>query len=68
MQARHPERVDLTDRLRQFELLLNSVTDYAIYMLDAEGYVRSWNAGGERIKGYRQEEIEGTHYSAFYLP
>ncbi len=68
MQARHPERVDLSDRLRQFELLLNSVTDYAIYMLDADGYVRSWNAGGERIKGYRQEEIEGTHYSAFYLP
>lgn len=61
-------RIALSDRSRQFELLLNSVTDYAIYMLDAEGYVRSWNAGGERIKGYREEEIEGTHFSAFYLP
>jgi PAS domain S-box-containing protein len=67
----HPapaSRLALSDRSRQFELLLDSVTDYAIYMLDAEGFVRSWNAGGERIKGYRQEEIEGTHYSAFYMP
>ena len=56
----------LGDTSRQFELLVNSVTDYAIYMLDAEGYVRSWNPGGERIKGYIADEIIGTNFSRFY--
>jgi len=53
---------------RQLSLLIQSVTDYAIYMLDPEGYVRSWNSGGERIKGYSQDEIVGQHFSRFYLP
>lgn len=52
----------------QLSLLIQSVTDYAIYMLDPDGYVRSWNSGGERIKGYRQDEIIGQHFSRFYLP
>ncbi len=56
----------LGDTSRQFELLVNSVTDYAIYMLDAEGYVRSWNPGGERIKGYIADEVIGTSFSRFY--
>jgi len=56
----------LGDTSRQFELLVNSVTDYAIYMLDAEGYVRSWNPGGERIKGYVADEVIGTSFSRFY--
>ncbi len=60
------QRYDLGNESRQFELLLNSVTDYAIYMLDAQGYVRSWNPGGERIKGYAADEIIGTHFSRFY--
>ncbi len=59
-------RPELGDKSRQFELLLNSVTDYAIYMLDAQGYVRSWNPGGERIKGYAADEIIGRHFSRFY--
>ncbi len=42
------------------------VTDYALYMLDAEGIVSSWNAGGERIKGYSPVEIIGQHFSRFY--
>jgi PAS domain S-box-containing protein len=58
----------LDDGARQFALLLRSVTDYAIYMLDADGYVRSWNPGGERIKGYTADEIVGRHFSTFYPP
>jgi PAS domain S-box-containing protein len=50
----------------QFKLLVQSVTDYAIYMLTPEGLVSSWNAGAQRIKGYRAEEIIGEHFSRFY--
>ena len=50
----------------QFRLLVQGVTDYAIYMLDDHGYVTSWNAGAERIKGYTPEEIIGHHFSSFY--
>jgi PAS domain S-box-containing protein len=50
----------------QFRILVESVTDYAIYMVDAAGYVSTWNAGAERIKGYRREEIVGQHFSRFY--
>ena len=49
-----------------FELLVQSVTDYAIYMLDTEGRVSSWNAGAERFKGYSAQEIIGEHFSRFY--
>jgi PAS domain S-box-containing protein len=58
----------LGEETRQFALLLNSVVDYAIYMLDAEGVIRSWNPGGERIKGYRADEVLGRHFSLFYAP
>ena len=50
----------------QFRLLVQSVTDYAIYMLDPEGRVSSWNAGARRIKGYAPDEIIGKHFSQFY--
>lgn len=50
----------------QFRLLVQGVSDYAIYMLDPEGNVTSWNSGAERIKGYRSEEIIGRHFSTFY--
>jgi PAS domain S-box-containing protein len=50
----------------RFRLLVESVSDYAIFMLDPEGYVASWNAGAERLKGYRPEEIIGRHFSRFY--
>jgi len=50
----------------QFRLLVSSVTDYAIYLLDAAGRVSSWNAGAERIKGYRAGEVIGRHFSIFY--
>ena len=51
---------------QQFRLLIQSVTDYAIYMLTPDGRVSSWNAGAERIKGYLPEEIIGEHFSRFY--
>ncbi|MGC4250116.1 MAG: PAS domain S-box protein [Sphingobium sp.] len=50
----------------RFELLVQSVTDYAIYMLDPNGTVASWNAGAERLKGYSEEEILGQNFSRFY--
>jgi PAS domain S-box-containing protein len=50
----------------RFRLLVQSVTDYAIYMLDPEGRVSSWNPGAERFKGYAASEIIGEHFSRFY--
>jgi PAS domain S-box-containing protein len=52
----------------RFRLLVESVKDYALIMLDPDGYVVSWNAGAEHIKGYAPEEIIGTHFSKFYPP
>lgn len=53
---------------RRFHLFVNSVKDYAIFMLDADGHITTWNKGAERIKGYRAEEIIGQHVSRFYTP
>jgi PAS domain S-box-containing protein len=52
----------------RFRLLVESVKDYAIFLLDREGRVASWNIGAERIKGYRAHEIIGRHFSTFYPP
>ena len=61
-----------SDNLRQsedrFRLLVESVRDYAIFMLDPQGRVLTWNAGAERFKGYRADEIIGLHFSRFYPP
>jgi PAS domain S-box-containing protein len=51
---------------KQFSLLLQGVRDYAIYMLDPQGRVASWNAGAQRIKGYREAEVLGKHFGQFY--
>jgi PAS domain S-box-containing protein len=53
---------------RRFELLVDAVTDYAIYLLDAGGHVASWNRGAQRFKGYSAQEIIGQHFSVFYTP
>ncbi|WMJ68983.1 PAS domain-containing sensor histidine kinase [Stenotrophomonas sp. 24(2023)] len=58
----------LTDPSRQLRLLIDSVRDHALYLLDPDGIVCSWNPGAERIKGYRSEEVIGTHFGRFYLP
>ena len=49
-----------------FRLLVDSVTDYAIFILDLQGHIASWNSGAERIKGYRADEVVGRHFSIFY--
>lgn len=69
---------DLTDRKmaeetlkqseQQFRLLVQSVTDYAIFMLAPDGRVSNWNPGAQRIKGYTPEEVIGQHFSMFYTP
>jgi PAS domain S-box-containing protein len=56
----------LKESERHFRLLVSGVTDYALYMLDPNGIVTNWNAGGQRIKGYSPEEIIGQHFSRFY--
>jgi len=52
----------------RFRLLVSNVRNYAIFLLDPDGRVASWNAGAERINGYRADEIIGRHFSCFYLP
>ncbi|ACD16640.1 PAS domain-containing hybrid sensor histidine kinase/response regulator [Paraburkholderia phytofirmans] len=63
---------EYVEALRQseerFRLLVDCVKDYAIFMLDPQGYVVSWNSGAARIKGYTREEIVGRHFSTFYVP
>jgi PAS domain S-box-containing protein len=53
---------------QEFRLLVQGVIDYAIYMLDPNGLITNWNAGAQRIKGYAQAEVLGTHFSQFYTP
>jgi PAS domain S-box-containing protein len=52
----------------RYRLLVDSITDYAIYMLDTDGHVSSWNVGARRSKGYAEKEIHGRYFSTFYLP
>ena len=56
----------LLESERRYRQLIDAVTDYAIYQLDANGLVATWNPGAERIKGYKAEEIIGRHFSCFY--
>jgi PAS domain S-box-containing protein len=66
-ERKHAEEA-LKESERRFRILVQGVTDYAIYMLDPEGRVSNWNPGAQRIKGYSEEEIVGQHFSQFYTP
>ena len=66
LSERHEAEASLKRSEQQFRLLVQSVTDYAIYMLDPKGFVSSWNTGAYRIKGYEPDEIIGEHFSRFY--
>jgi PAS domain S-box-containing protein len=66
--ARLKQEQDLFESERSFRLLVEGVADYALYMLDPNGIVTSWNSGGQRIKGYQPHEIIGQHFSRFYTP
>ena len=57
-----------TDPHHQLKLLIESVSDHALYLIDTHGIVCSWNPGAERIKGYSAAEVIGTHFSRFHLP
>jgi PAS domain S-box-containing protein len=63
---RHDAREALVESERRFRLLVDSVLDYAIYMLDPSGIITNWNTGAARIKGYSADEAIGTHFSRFY--
>ena len=60
--------VDQSPSVDLFRLLVDSVVDYAIFLLDPTGHIQSWNEGARRIKGYEAHEIIGTHFSIFYPP
>src|SRR3954465_9660262 len=70
MQSSQAERADAQvsalEEAARYRILVEAVTDYAIYMLDPTGVVTSWNAGAQRFKGYTPEEIIGHHFSRFY--
>src|ERR1044072_8505215 len=51
---------------RRFQLLIEAVTDYAIYMLEPSGHIATWNPGARRFKGYEADEIIGRHFSTFF--
>jgi len=65
-QTRLATTIEHGDRI--YQLMVEAVRDYAIFMLDPNGYVASWNTGAERIKGYSASEIIGQHFSVFYPP
>jgi PAS domain S-box-containing protein len=64
--ARREAQSALAESERRFQLLVQGVTDYAIYMLTPQGEIASWNAGAERIKGYAQDEVLGRRFSMFF--
>ena len=65
---RHEVEQALRESEERFRMLVEGVKDYAIFMLDPEGRITTWNAGAEALKGYRADEIIGQHFARFYTP
>ena len=65
MTGQEPNKIGDTPAI---QLLIDAVVDFAIYMIDLDGRVRSWNSGAERLKGYSRKEIIGEPFSRFYTP
>lgn len=63
MQTKHDTAIN---ELENYKLLVESVQDYAIFLMDKNGYIRTWNKGAEKNKGYTADEIIGKHFSTFY--
>src|SRR5215207_6856984 len=68
-------RVSMNDQVsnpgsgeKRFQLLVDAIAGYAIFMIDPDGIVISWNAGAQRIKGYSRDEVLGRHFSMFFTP
>lgn len=66
LSERRLHEIALSQSEERFRLLIDGVRDYAIYMIDPQGLIRSWNAGAELIKGYRADEVLGRHYELFF--
>src|SRR5437773_6252901 len=66
MSLNRPNNSDVYDTAEQFHILVDSVEEYAIYMLDASGNIVTWNTGAQKIKGYTAEEIVGKNFACFY--
>lgn len=62
----HQQAALETEHEEKFHALVQTVEEYAIFMMDSDGYIQTWNAGAEQIKGYSEEEIIGEHFSVFY--
>ena len=67
-QDRPARMEDLSFQEKQYHLMIGEVEDYAILLLDRNGIIRNWNKGAEKIKGYAEQEIVGTHFRIFYTP
>src|SRR5213595_2027659 len=66
MSLNRPNNSEVYDTAEQFHILVDSVEEYAIYMLDASGNIMTWNTGAQKIKGYTAEEIVGKNFACFY--
>jgi PAS domain S-box-containing protein len=64
---RKQAELEIRQREERYRLMVDGVKDYAIFMLDTEGYIVTWNDGAKKIKGYRSNEIIGKHFSTFYI-
>jgi PAS domain S-box-containing protein len=68
MTERRAAQQALAESERRFRLLVTSVIDYALFTLDLDGNIRSWNRGAQRLKGYSADDVTGKHFSIFYTP